>query len=120
MRTRIMQPLDSDSLEIKMDNCCSKTLSGHKNDFIKGTLVPIKNMVVQGYSATGEYDYVTHEGIIQWSVPDDDGKLCNITIPKSLYVPTNGHRLLLPQHVAQQMKGKETDTASTQCITFAD
>jgi hypothetical protein len=83
----LTQPFDSDSVELKIDNCCSRTLSGHKGDFIKSTLEPVTNMVVEAKSL----DYVTHEGTIKRTILDDKGQRCNPVIPKSLYVPSNGN-----------------------------
>jgi hypothetical protein len=73
-RSCTMQPFDTDSLEIKIDNFCSTTLSGHKADFMPGTMKPIKNVMVQGYSTTGDMECATHEGTIRWRVMDDNGK----------------------------------------------
>jgi Reverse transcriptase (RNA-dependent DNA polymerase)/GAG-pre-integrase domain len=115
---RTMKSMDTDSFEIKIDNCCSRSLSGNKSDFQKGTLVAIKPMAIEGYSTQREY--VTHEGTIVWSVHDDDGKVRKIVIPNSLYVPTNKTRLLSPQHLAQTMKLSEKSEQGTRCITYAD
>jgi hypothetical protein len=115
----VLMPLDSDSVEVKIDNCCSRTLSGHKTDFIKGTLKPVHNLSVEGYSTTGEFEPVTHEGTIKWTVLDDNGTRCELIIPKSLYVPTNDNRLLSPQHLAQVLHGKEKVNHGTRCTTYA-
>jgi hypothetical protein len=69
----MMLPLDTDSFEVKIDNCCSRTLSGHKEDFIKGTLKVARNLSVEGYSTTGQHEAVTHEGTIKWTVLNDNG-----------------------------------------------
>jgi hypothetical protein len=59
----IFQPLDSDSFEVKIDNCSnSPTLSGHKGDFIQNTLKPIRNVAIEGYSSTGELEYFIARG----------------------------------------------------------
>jgi hypothetical protein len=115
----IMLPLDSDSVEIKMDNCCSRTLSGRKNDFVKGSLTKVHNLSVEGYSTLEENEEVAHEGTIKWTVLDDKGNKCDLLIPKSLYVPTNTNRLLSPQHLAQVMNKEETVPNGTKCTTYA-
>jgi hypothetical protein len=96
-----LQPLDSDSVEMKIDNCCGRTLSGHKQDFIKGTLVPVSHIAIEEYNTVGIVKYASHQGTILWKVVDDDGKICDFIVPNSLLVPTNSERLLSPQHLAQ-------------------
>jgi GAG-pre-integrase domain len=113
----LMIPMDTDSYEIKLDNCCSRTLSGHKSDFVKGTLVP-KKLAIVGYN--GEREYSTHQGTIRWYIDNDDGQAQELLIPNSLLVPTNETRLLSPQHLAQTMKRKETLPAGTRCTTYSD
>lgn len=116
--TRKMTPFDSDSFEVKVDNCCSRTLSGHKTDFMKGSLKPTNNIAVEGYN--GAHDFVTHTGTIHWRVLDDQGSIRDIIIPNSLYVPTNKLRLLSPQHMAQMYRSKESNADRTRCVTFSD
>jgi hypothetical protein len=76
-------------------------------------------MAVEGYSSTVEFKPVTHEGTIKWTVINDAGEHCNLIIPKSLYVPSNNHRLLSPQHLAQVLKEKEKCVNGTKCTTYA-
>jgi Reverse transcriptase (RNA-dependent DNA polymerase)/GAG-pre-integrase domain len=117
-KCKLFDPFDTDSFEVKIDNCCSKTLSGHKSDFVKGTLHPVNNMAVEGYS--GSLDAITHKGTVRWTVSDDNGKVVDILIPGSLYVPGNPLRLLSPQHLAQGLKKNEDHDKATRCTTFAD
>jgi hypothetical protein len=116
----MMDPFDTDSLEVMIDNCCSRTLSGHKSDFIKDTLRTVTNMAVEGYSSTGNLETVTHAGTIRWYIIDDKGNSCEMLIPNSLYVPTNQNRLLSPQHLAQVMGEHESTIGGTRCTTYGD
>ena len=93
---------DTDSFPIKIDNCCSRTLTFNKKDFLPGTLQPVQNRQVTGYSGTPVT--ITHKGTIQWLVLDDQDKVQEIRIPNSYYVPNSTNRLLSPQHFAQQAK----------------
>jgi hypothetical protein len=117
-KTRLMRPFDTDSVKIRIDNCCSRTISGYKSDFIKGTMKPVKNMIVEGFS--GAKEAATHTGVIKWTVLDDHGKRKDIIINNSLYVPGNKLRLLSPQHLAQGMSDVEDKQSATRCVTYAD
>jgi GAG-pre-integrase domain len=112
-----MAPMDTDSFEIKLDNCCSRTLSGHRQDFVKGTLRP-KRLAIVGYN--GEKEFSTHQGTIRWMIDNDEGLPQEVLIPNSLLVPTNKTRLLSPQHLAQVLKSKETLPSGTRCTTYSD
>jgi hypothetical protein len=43
---------DSDSSPIKIDNCCTQTLSGFKEDFIQSTLKHVEHLHVNGFGNT--------------------------------------------------------------------
>jgi hypothetical protein len=90
---------DSDSVPIRVDNCCSRTLSGSLHDFDKSTLTPTtSDMTITGFGGTKTR--ITHTGTIIWRIHDDHGVTREIRIPHSFYIPTSKHRLLSPQHWA--------------------
>ena len=39
---------DSDSYQLRINNCCSRTVTFHKMDFVPGTLEPIYNRQLHG------------------------------------------------------------------------
>ncbi len=109
---------DTDSYPIKIDNCCSRTISHVESDFMKNTLQPVQNVWVKGFGNTKTR--ITHKGTICWKVLDDKGIHQEIIIPNSYYVPEGRIRLLSPQHWAQgsinTSKGKEAPW----CATYHD
>jgi hypothetical protein len=109
---------DTDSFSIKIDNCCSKTMSGVLTDFVPGSLRSISPKPVMGYD--GAHSYITKMGTIRWVVVDDDGIDREILIPDSLFNPTNTTRLLSPQHLAQQLAPLESTKNGTICHTTAE
>jgi hypothetical protein len=109
---------DTDSFSIKIDNCCSKCMSGKLQDFIPGSLCSIRPKLVIGYESS--HSYITQVGTIQWNVVVDIGVTRQLTIPESLFNPTNKARLLSPQHLAQHMQPFEKKPGGTLCRTFAD
>jgi hypothetical protein len=63
---------DSDSIPIRVDNCCSRTLSGSLHDFDKTTLTSAAtNMIITGFGDTETR--ITHTGTIIWNIHDDHG-----------------------------------------------
>jgi hypothetical protein len=92
---------DTDSIPIKIDNCCTRTMSYSRADFIKGTLVPLQDKSVLGFGASRTQ--ITHMGTIRWKIADNNGVVQTLTIPNSFFVPTGTVRLLSPQHLAQEM-----------------
>jgi hypothetical protein len=91
----------TDSFQIKVDNCASRTMSFQKSDFIPGTLMKVRDKVVRGFGNT--ISRITHVGTIKWKIYDDDGRIHDIIIPNSYYVPTGKSRLLSPQHWSQKV-----------------
>jgi hypothetical protein len=79
---------DTDSYPIKIDNCCTQTMSGLEEDFISSTLVSINGKHVIGFANTKTT--ITHEGIVEWRITDDNGVAHNINIPNSYLVPGCG------------------------------
>jgi hypothetical protein len=82
---------DTDSYEIRVDNCCSKSLSFNKIYFVLCSLAPVTTKVV---GLAGHKSEVTHVGTLKWSVLDDSGIERIILIPESLLVPKSTVRLL--------------------------
>jgi hypothetical protein len=109
---------DTDSYPIKVDNCCTQTISGYKEDFIPHTLRPIHNKQVRGFGDT--ITKITHQGTIVWQMLDDLEGKHDIVVPNSYYVPNCGIRLLSPQHWAQERKDNLTKLDGTICITYHD
>jgi GAG-pre-integrase domain len=110
---------DSDSVPIRVDNCCSRTLSGSLHDFDKSTLIPTENdLTIKGFGGTETQ--ITHTGTIIWHIHDDHGITRKIRIPHSFYIPTTKHRLLSPQHWAQESCVDNPNDNSTWCATHKD
>jgi Reverse transcriptase (RNA-dependent DNA polymerase)/GAG-pre-integrase domain len=109
---------DTDSSPIKIDNCSSRSMSFSRSDFISGTLKPVQNMKVTGYS--GAKVPITHKGTIRWYIADDNGTTQALVIPNSFYVPSSTTRLLSPQHFAQQANDHHPIRRGTWCATYDD
>ena len=107
---------DSDSVPIRIDNCCSRTISCSMKDFDTSTLTPTSNQYIKGFGHTNTE--ITHTGTIIWKVRDDMGYIKTINIPHSLYVPTGETRLLLPQHWAQETITDNPNDKDVWCATF--
>ncbi len=109
---------DTDSVPIKVDNCCTRTISFCRDDFIEETLTPVENKVVKSFSGT--LTPITHQGTIRWWVTDDDGVSRHIIVPGSYLVPEGTTRLLSPQHWAQQVNDNSPIKRGTWCATYDD
>ena len=70
---------DSDSFKIRVDNCCSYSMTNDLKDVI-GKPVPIRAHV-RGYG--GAITPVTHRVTIKWLLEDDLGIVHEITLPNS-------------------------------------
>jgi hypothetical protein len=62
---------DTDSFAIKIDNCCTRSMSFCKRDFLVGSMKPVRNLTVKGYG--GSSTSITHQGTISWTIQDDNG-----------------------------------------------
>jgi hypothetical protein len=91
---------DTDSVPVKIDNCCTQTMSGYLEDFIPSTLNKVSNKHVHGFAKTRSV--ITHQGTVRWGITDDMGKRHYIHIPNLYYVPGCELRLLSPQHWSQE------------------
>jgi Reverse transcriptase (RNA-dependent DNA polymerase)/GAG-pre-integrase domain len=108
---------DTDSVPIKVDNCCTRTMSPHIGDFV-GLMTPVKGKFVQGIGGTSSA--ILNQGTIRWKINDDEGTTRTILIPNSYHVPMVKTRLLSPQHWAQQSKDDSPHQKGTWCATYAD
>lgn len=109
---------DTDSFPVRIDNCASRTMTFSKDDFVQGTLKPIRPIRVKGFGATTSQTIVTHEGTVSWTILDDEGVPHDVRIPNSLLTPGSGERLLSPQHWAQTANDRAADgQPGTYCIT---
>jgi Reverse transcriptase (RNA-dependent DNA polymerase)/GAG-pre-integrase domain len=109
---------DTDSFAVKIDNCCTRTMSFCKEDFVPGSMVPVHNLSVKGYGGTNTN--ITHQGRIKWKFQDDEGVTRKLLIPNSYFVPSSSIRLLSPQHMAQQMNDHYPMRRGTWCLTYDD
>jgi hypothetical protein len=107
---------DSDSVPIRVDNCCSRTLFGSPHDFNKSTLTPTtSDITITGFGWTETR--ITHTGTIIWYIHDDHGATREVRIPNSFYIPSSKDRLLSPQHWAQESCNDRPNDNSTWCAT---
>jgi hypothetical protein len=106
---------DTDSYIIRVDNCATRSISSHIDDFIDAP-IPL-NKKVKGLNSTVDGAMI---GTIKWRIEDDDGKPHEIILPQSLYIRSATSRLLSPQHWAQVAKDNSPSPNGTWCATFAD
>ena len=102
---------DSDSYDILVDNCCSKSITNCLDDFLEPPRP--SNLLIKGFNGATA---TTKVGTVQWPLQDDEGRVHKITLPHTYYSKHAEHRLLSPQHwaqVANQGRG-------TRCITYHD
>jgi hypothetical protein len=110
---------DTDSFPIRVDNCCTRTLTFEIKDFIPSTLQDVTNKVVSGFVADTSTP-ITKMGTIRWNIMDDTGTAQQIQVPNSYYVPAGTTRLLSPQHWAQESADTFPLPHGTRCITTAE
>jgi hypothetical protein len=109
---------DTDSIPVKVDNCCTKTMSGFESDFIKGTMKVLVGVNVYGFADSKSQ--ITHTGTIRWRTTDDERIEHDICVPNSYYVPGRNARLLSPQHWAQEVNDNYPSIDGTWCANFHD
>ena len=107
--------LDTDSRPLRVDNCASKSISNCTDDFV-GPLVDV-NRKIKGIGGLADG---LKMGTIKWKIEDDDGKVHDILLPGSYYVPSAPSRLLSPQHWAQVAKDRKPKPRGTWCATYDD
>jgi len=102
---------DSDSYDILVDNCCSKSITTCLDDFI--TPPKPSNLLIKGFNGATA---TTRVGTVQCHLQNDKGRVHKLTLPHTYYSNHAEHRLLSPQHWAQVInQGK-----GTRCITYHD
>ena len=111
-RTIRTTPWDTDSKEIKIDNCATRSVSNDRRDFI-GDLRPTEVRLSGIGGSVG-----VQLGTIQWQIADDYGTTHTIQLPDSYYVPESPVCLLSPQHWAQRSKKKVWCTTTKEKCGF--
>jgi hypothetical protein len=106
---------DTDSFEIKVDNCCTRSITPYVGDFV-GTVTPVHGHSVRGFN--GQSTKITNMGTVRWTINDDDGVARDLVITNTYYVPGAPARLLSPQHWAQQAKDCAPLPKGTWCATY--
>jgi hypothetical protein len=110
---------DTDSTRIRVDNCCTKSISNEITDFDPTTLVPVVNQFIHG-TVEGSGLPIKQVGTIVWKILDDTGTPRHIRVPNSYYIPGTVSKLLSPQHWAQEMRDNHPKMHGTRCITTSD
>jgi hypothetical protein len=110
---------DTDSSRIRVDNCCTKTISNEIADFDPSTLVPVENQYIHG-TVEGSGLPIKQIGTIVWKILDDTGTPRHIRVPNSYYIPGTVSKLLSPQHWAQEMVDNYPKVHGTRCMTTSD
>jgi Reverse transcriptase (RNA-dependent DNA polymerase)/GAG-pre-integrase domain len=108
---------DTDSVQIRIDNCSTRTVSFNHKDFDPSSVRAV-NQRIEGIS--GQSSKISHTGTIMWRVLDDAGAVQTLRIPNSLLVPEAKVRLLSPQHLAQELQANSIIQDGTICTTYAD
>ena len=81
---------DSDSFDIAMGNCASRTMTFNRSDFIS----PIKQSQIQHITGAGGSVPVKGVGDVEYFVTDDNGDRHSLIVSDALYVPGLPFRLL--------------------------
>jgi hypothetical protein len=103
---------DSDSKELRIDNCLTASITNTMSDFVgKPQVVKVTVKGVGGLVKT------THKGTIKWRIEDDNGVVDTVLLPNSYLVPSMPCCLLSPQHWAQVAKDHQPKPEGTGCIT---
>jgi hypothetical protein len=95
---QVTTAFDSDSKQIAIDNCSSRCLTVSRRDFLPGTLRKC-NVLVSGVGGTTKCEM---KGTVKWTVEDNQGRAHDILIPDTPMCEALSHRLLSPQHWAQE------------------
>eukprot|EP00957_Ditylum_brightwellii_P027598 2086654-Ditylum_brightwellii.AAC.1 len=87
--------MDTNNFVIHIDNCDLKCTSNNINHFVS----PITELYGHTMKSTGGHRLKVHgEGILLWTIQDDDSAKYNIYVKGALYVPESTVFLLSPQH----------------------
>ena len=103
---------DSDAKPIAIDNCSSRCLTTSRKDFLPGTVEPC-NVVIVGVGGRVKCDV---KGTVCWTIEDDQGRSHDIIVPDTPMCPTLPHRLLSPQHWAQETERRDKNAAYKKAI----
>ena len=107
---------DTDAKRILVDNCATASIT---NNIMDCATKPIQiKRKVKGIA--GSYQPDIYETTIRWDIEDDDGKIHQITLPRSYYIPSTPTRLLSPQHWAQTARDNKPQPRGTRCVTYED
>jgi GAG-pre-integrase domain len=110
---------DTDSSRIRVDNCCTKSISNEITDFDPTTLVPVIDQFIHG-TVEGSGLPIKQMGTIVWKILDDTGTPRHIRVPNSYFIPGTVSKLLSPQHWAQERRDNHPKMHGTRCITNSD
>ena len=83
---------DSDSVNVFLDTCVTKALTGFKSDFIKGTFQEIDLRRTDTILGSTE---LTRRGTVIYNIPDDNRKTYPLKLNMN-YLPTCKYRLISP------------------------
>jgi hypothetical protein len=110
----------SDSKQVAIDNCSSRSLTTLQKDFVPSTIRKC-NVAVSG---VGGQIKCKAQGTVCWTIEDDQGHPHDILLPNTPMCEALPHRLLSPQHWAQETeKGNRLPLLGTQrpgCHTNVD
>ena len=87
---------DTDSVTLRIDNCCTMSVTTSRRDFIDVPM-PITRPV-DGIAGGLE---ATHVGTVKWLIEDDQGVTHEFILPGTLLVKDMPSRFLSPQHWVQ-------------------
>ncbi|KAL7556287.1 hypothetical protein ACA910_016198 [Epithemia clementina (nom. ined.)] len=105
--------MDSDAVELTIDNCCSTSITNSMKDFVS----PPKAIKGRVWGLSGAPLQATHVGTVLWRIVDDTGQVHNIHLRETYLVPKAPTRLLAPQHWAQTARDHSPIQEGTGCLT---
>ena len=114
-KSSTLHPFDSDSFQIKINNCASKCITNCIEDF----MIPPDPISLNIIGVGGNIP-CTHIGTVNWVIEDDQGHKHLFNIPGTIYAPLAPHRLLSPQHWSQAANDNIPNPNGTWCGTYAD
>ena len=102
---------DSDSHILAVDNCSTRSMTNSLADCVSPPTPVDTNVKGIGGNASA-----THVGAVKWSITDDTGKIHEWLIPNTCCNKQPPHRLLSPQHWAQERQQGRL----SKCVTCHD
>ncbi|KAL7562144.1 hypothetical protein ACA910_016702 [Epithemia clementina (nom. ined.)] len=105
--------MDSDAVELTIDNCCSTSITNSITDFAS----PPKAIKGRVRGLSGAPLQATHVGTVLWRLEDDTGQVHDIRLHGTYLVPKVPTRLLAPQHWAQTDQDHAPIKEGTGCLT---